>query len=112
MKQLDLAEDITGCIVKRRCSYKDDPLAAAYLCQLFISYVHLGTKAVGFINEYIFVLMCSLLDKVIQFAQRLGLGGYFEIAENVRPGAGVVLIQETGRSDNKIPAVKLVCQHC
>ena len=92
MKQLNLAEDIPRRVVKWRGSNQNNTLAAAYLCQLFIGYVHFRAEAVCFVDKYVLIFISPLFGEVVELTQGFKISSYFEIGENIGPRTRVILI--------------------
>ena len=85
LKQFNLAENVSRRVVKRRGSNQDDAFAAAYLRQLFVGYVHLGTEAVCFVNKDVLVFVRTSLDKMFKLSQGFKFSRHPEIGEHVGP---------------------------
>ena len=68
--------------------HQNHPFAPAYLGQLFIGDVGLGSETVGFINKNVLVLVGSPFDQLVELTQGFKIGMDLEIGKNIGPGAG------------------------
>jgi hypothetical protein len=109
LEELYLAEDVVRVIVERCGRDENDALAAADLREAFIGLVRLSAETVGFIDEDVVVVFDTLPDKFIELSAGLKSRlRHTEIAKDIRPGAGVVVVEQRWRCDDESASRKLL----
>jgi hypothetical protein len=108
LEELQLAVDVVERVVVGRSGNEDDPLALADAREVLVALRRVALEAVGFVDEDVFIELDALLDDLFELADGDAfVAGDAEIAEDARPRAGTVFIEEARRRDDEAAGIEL-----
>ena len=109
LEQFDLAQDVLRRVVQRRGGNQNDALAATNLREHLVTLRVLGAEAMRLVNEDGGEFLEVAIQQRFQFAEGFAqVAAHAEVAEDIRPRAGIVFVEQVRRRDDEARFVQLL----